>query len=59
MRDAQQSPWGLMMTTDMITPVAEVMDKVGCVGIAMVESRAFTRSEISTGTRGKESGVWR
>ena len=28
-RDAQQSLWGNMMRTDMITPIAETMDQVG------------------------------
>ena len=41
-RDAQQSLWGLMMRTDHITPIAETMDKVGYLAIAMVGSQAFT-----------------
>ena len=40
-RDAQQSLWGLMMRTDMITPVAETMDQVGYRAIATVGSQAF------------------
>ena len=28
-RDAQQSLWGFTMRTDMITPIAEIMDQVG------------------------------
>jgi pyruvate/oxaloacetate carboxyltransferase len=42
LRDAQQSLWGYMMTTDMITPIAEVMDQVGYKAIATVGSQAFT-----------------
>ena len=42
MRDAQQSLWGLMMKTDMIIPVAEIMDQVGYRDIATVGSQAFT-----------------
>jgi pyruvate/oxaloacetate carboxyltransferase len=41
-RDAQQSLWGLMMRTDHITPIAEMMDKVGYRAIATVGSQAFT-----------------
>ncbi len=41
-RDAQQSLWGLMMSTDMITPIAEVLDQVGYRDIATVGSQAFT-----------------
>ncbi len=41
-RDAQQSLWGFTMTTDMITPIAEVMDQVGYRAIATVGSQAFT-----------------
>ena len=41
-RDAQQSLWGLMMSTEMITPIAEVMDQVGYRDIATVGSQAFT-----------------
>ncbi len=40
-RDAQQSLWGLMMRTDMITPIAETMDQVGYRNIATVGSQAF------------------
>ena len=40
-RDAQQSLWGFMMRTDMITPIAETMDKVGYRNIATVGSQAF------------------
>ena len=40
-RDAQQSLWGNMMRTDMITPIAETMDKVGYRNIATVGSQAF------------------
>jgi pyruvate/oxaloacetate carboxyltransferase len=36
LRDGQQSPWGFMMRTDHITPVAEMMDKVGYRAIAAV-----------------------
>ena len=42
LRDAQQSLWGYMMRTDMITPIAEVMDRVGYKAIATVGSQAFT-----------------
>jgi pyruvate/oxaloacetate carboxyltransferase/biotin carboxyl carrier protein len=41
-RDAQQSLWGYMMRTDMITPIAEIMDQVGYRAIATVGSQAFT-----------------
>jgi pyruvate/oxaloacetate carboxyltransferase len=41
-RDAQQSLWGLMMRTDHIAPVAEMMDKVGYLAVATVGSQAFT-----------------
>ena len=41
-RDAQQSLWGLMMRTDHITPIAEVMDRVGYRAVATVGSQAFT-----------------
>jgi pyruvate/oxaloacetate carboxyltransferase len=40
-RDAQQSLWGNMMRTDMITPIAETMDQVGYRNIATVGSQAF------------------
>ncbi len=42
LRDAQQSLWGYMMRTDMVTPIAEVMDQVGYKAIATVGSQAFT-----------------
>ena len=42
LRDAQQSLWGYMMRTDMITPIAEVMGQVGYKAIATVGSQAFT-----------------
>jgi pyruvate/oxaloacetate carboxyltransferase len=41
-RDAQQSLWGYMMTTNMIIPIAEIMDQVGYKAIATVGSQAFT-----------------
>jgi pyruvate/oxaloacetate carboxyltransferase len=41
-RDAQQSLWGLMMRTDHIAPIAEMMDRVGYRAIATVGSQAFT-----------------
>jgi len=41
-RDAQQSLWGNMMRTDYITPIAEVMDRVGYLAVATVGSQAFT-----------------
>jgi oxaloacetate decarboxylase alpha subunit len=41
-RDAQQSLWGYTMRTDHMTPIAEVMDKVGYRAIATVGSQAFT-----------------
>ncbi len=40
-RDAQQSLWGNMMRTDMIIPIAEIMDQVGYRNIATVGSQAF------------------
>ncbi len=42
LRDAQQSLWGYTMRTDMMTPIAEVMDQVGYRAIATVGSQAFT-----------------
>jgi pyruvate/oxaloacetate carboxyltransferase/biotin carboxyl carrier protein len=42
LRDAQQSLWGYMMRTEHMTPIAEVMDKVGYRAIATVGSQAFT-----------------
>jgi pyruvate/oxaloacetate carboxyltransferase len=41
-RDAQQSLWGLMMRTDHIIPIAEMMGRVGYRAIATVGSQAFT-----------------
>ena len=41
-RDAQQSLWGYLMRTDHMTPIADVMDKVGYRAIATVGSQAFT-----------------
>ena len=41
-RDAQQSLWGLMMRTDHIVPIAEMMDAIGYRAIATVGSQAFT-----------------
>lgn len=41
-RDAQQSLWGLMMRTDHITPVAEIIGRVGYRAVATVGSQAFT-----------------
>ncbi|MDR3568655.1 MAG: pyruvate carboxylase subunit B [Syntrophobacteraceae bacterium] len=41
-RDAQQSLWGLMMSTEMILPIAELMDRTGYRDIATVGSQAFT-----------------
>jgi len=41
-RDAQQSLWGYLMRTDHMTPIAEVMDRVGYKAIATVGSQAFT-----------------
>lgn len=42
LRDAQQSLWGYMMRTDMITPIAEVIGQVGYKAVATVGSQAFT-----------------
>jgi pyruvate/oxaloacetate carboxyltransferase len=42
LRDAQQSLWGYMMRTDHMTPIAEMMDKVGYRAITTVGSQAFT-----------------
>jgi pyruvate/oxaloacetate carboxyltransferase len=42
LRDAQQSLWGYTMRTDHMTPIAEMMDKVGYRAIATVGSQAFT-----------------
>jgi pyruvate/oxaloacetate carboxyltransferase len=41
-RDAQQSLWGFTMRTEHMTPIAEMMDKVGYRNIATVGSQAFT-----------------
>lgn len=40
-RDAQQSLWGFMMTTDMILPIAPLMDRVGYKTIATVGGRGI------------------
>jgi pyruvate/oxaloacetate carboxyltransferase/biotin carboxyl carrier protein len=42
LRDAQQSLWGFTMRTDHMTPIAEMLDKVGYRAIATVGSQAFT-----------------
>ena len=42
LRDAQQSLWGFTMRTDHMTPIAEMMDKVGYRAITTVGSQAFT-----------------
>ena len=42
LRDAQQSLWGFTMRTDHMTPIAEMMDRVGYRAIATVGSQAFT-----------------
>ena len=42
LRDAQQSLWGFTMRTDHMSPIAEMMDKVGYRAIATVGSQAFT-----------------
>ena len=39
-RDGQQSLWGHMMTTDMILPIAPVMDRVGFKAIYLPGARA-------------------
>jgi pyruvate/oxaloacetate carboxyltransferase len=41
-RDAQQSLWGYTMRTEHMTPIAEMMDKVGYKAITVVGSQAFT-----------------
>jgi pyruvate/oxaloacetate carboxyltransferase len=41
-RDAQQSLWGYTMRTEHMTPIAEIMDKVGYKAITVVGSQAFT-----------------
>jgi oxaloacetate decarboxylase alpha subunit len=41
-RDAQQSLWGNMMTTEMILPIAATMDKVGYTAIGFSGGRAGT-----------------
>jgi len=40
-RDAQQSLWGFLMSTDMIAPIAATMDEVGYKSIATVGSNGF------------------
>ena len=40
-RDAQQSLWAFLMRTDMITPIAEIMDQVGFKVISTVGSNGF------------------
>ena len=42
LRDAQQSLWGFTMRTVHMTPIAEMMDRVGYRAIATVGSQAFT-----------------
>jgi len=41
LRDAQQSLWAFLMRTDMITPIAPMMDQVGFKAIATVGSNGF------------------
>ena len=41
LRDAQQSLWAFLMRTDMITPIAPIMDQVGFKAIATVGSNGF------------------
>ena len=50
LRDAQQSLWGYTMRTDMITPIAETMDRVGYRDIATVGFRR-SRSRYATSTK--------
>ncbi len=40
-RDAQQSLWGFLMSTDMIAPIAATMDEVGYKAITTVGSNGF------------------
>ena len=40
-RDAQQSLWAFLMRTDMITPIAEIMDRVGFKAIGTVGGNGF------------------
>jgi len=40
-RDAQQSLWAFLMRTDMITPIADIMDRVGFKVISTVGSNGF------------------
>ncbi len=40
-RDGQQSLWGYMMRTDMIVPIAHIMDQVGYDAVATVGSQGF------------------
>jgi pyruvate/oxaloacetate carboxyltransferase len=40
-RDAQQSLWAFLMRTDMITPIADIMDQVGFKTIATVGSNGY------------------
>ena len=40
-RDAQQSLWGFTMRTDMITPIAEIMDRVGYRAIGTVGGNGY------------------
>lgn len=40
-RDAQQSLWGFLMSTDMIAPIAAIMDEVGYKAVATVGSNGF------------------
>jgi len=40
-RDAQQSLWGFLMSTDMIAPIASTMDEVGYKAVATVGSNGF------------------
>jgi pyruvate/oxaloacetate carboxyltransferase len=43
LRDSQQNLWGYMMRTDHITPIAEMMDKVGYRAIAAVAALAHVQ----------------
>ncbi len=40
-RDAQQSLWGFLMSTDMISPIAATMDEVGYKAVATVGGNGF------------------
>ena len=56
-RNAQQSLWAFLMRTDMITPIAEIMDRVRFKAIGTVGGNSFVvQTPIIMKIPGRESG---